>query len=217
MARAKQRGGGLHELFDETVRAQLIERLELEGALRQAVGVEALVRWDQPGRGRLLPAEFVPFAEETGLIVALGAWVLAESCRQAARWRAAWPRAPPPTMHVNLSPRQFAEPHLVDLVAGTLADTGTDPDRLCLEVTERALAANPASAATTLKRLSALGVHVSVDDFGTGYSFLASLRYLPLSSLKIDRSFVARLAGRGAPRPRPPLAVGVRGAQGAKR
>jgi diguanylate cyclase (GGDEF)-like protein/PAS domain S-box-containing protein len=214
LQRAKHRGGGIYELFDETVRAQLIERLELEQALRQAVdadelrtlyqpivslkegrlvGVEALVRWDQPGRGRLLPAEFVPFAEETGLIVPLGAWVLAESCRQAARWRANGPRILPPTVHVNLSPRQFAEPHLIDLVAGALADTGTDPDRLCLEVTERALAANPASAATTLKRLSALGVRVSVDDFGTGYSSLASLQYLPLSSLKIDRSFVARL------------------------
>jgi diguanylate cyclase (GGDEF)-like protein/PAS domain S-box-containing protein len=214
LQRAKHRGGGLYELFDETVRAQLIERLELEQALRHAVdagelrtlyqpivslkegrlvGVEALVRWDQPGRGRLLPAEFVPFAEETGLIVPLGAWVLAESCRQAARWRANGPRTLPPTVHVNLSPRQFAEPHLIDLVAGALADTGTDPDRLCLEVTERALSANPASAATTLKRLSALGVRVSVDDFGTGYSSLASLQYLPLSSLKIDRSFVARL------------------------
>ena len=214
LQRAKHRGGGIYELFDETVRAQLIERLELEQALRQAVdadelralyqpivslkegrlvGVEALVRWDQPGRGQLLPAEFVPFAEETGLIVPLGAWVLAESCRQAARWRANGPRTLPPTVHVNLSPRQFAEPHLIDLVAGALADTGTDPDRLCLEVTERALATNPASAATTLKRLSALGVHVSVDDFGTGYSSLASLQDLPLSSLKIDRSFVARL------------------------
>ncbi|HEY4727330.1 MAG TPA: EAL domain-containing protein, partial [Actinomycetes bacterium] len=213
LQRAKHRGGGIYELFDETVRAQLIERLELEQALRQAVdadelrtlyqpivslaegrlvGVEALVRWDQPGRGQLLPAEFVPFAEETGLIVPLGAWVLQEACRQAARWRSAGTRAAP-AMHVNLSPRQFAEPHLIDLVAGALADTATDPDRLCLEVTERALAANPASAATTLKRLSALGVRVSVDDFGTGYSSLASLQYLPLSSLKIDRSFVARL------------------------
>jgi hypothetical protein len=148
LQRAKHRGGGLYELFDETVRAQLIERLELEQALRQAVdgdelrtlyppivslkegrlvGVEALVRWDQPGRGRPLPAEFVPFAEETGLIVPLGAWVLAESCRQAARWRANGPRILPPTVHVNLSPRQFAEPRLLDLVAGALADTGTDP------------------------------------------------------------------------------------------
>ncbi|HEV8425630.1 MAG TPA: EAL domain-containing protein [Actinomycetes bacterium] len=214
LQRAKQRGGGIYELFDETVRAQLIERLELERALRHAVdadelralyqpivslkegrlvGVEALVRWEQPGRGQRLPAEFVPFAEETGLIVPLGAWVLAEGCRQAARWRAKGPRPLPPTMHVNLSPRQFTEPHLIDLVAGALADTGTDPDRLCLEVTERALATNPASAATTLKRLSALGVRVSVDDFGTGYSSLASLQYLPISSLKIDRSFVARL------------------------
>jgi len=214
LQRAKQRGGGIYELFDETVRAQLIERLELERALRHAVdadelralyqpivslkegrvvGVEALVRWEQPGRGQRLPAEFVPFAEETGLIVPLGAWVLAEGCRQAARWRAKGPPPLPPTMHVNLSPRQFTEPHLIDLVAGALADTGTDPDRLCLEVTERALATNPASAATTLKRLSALGVRVSVDDFGTGYSSLASLQYLPISSLKIDRSFVARL------------------------
>jgi EAL domain-containing protein (putative c-di-GMP-specific phosphodiesterase class I) len=155
--------------------------------------VEALVRWEQPGRGQRLPAEFVPFAEETGLIVPLGAWVLAEGCRQAARGRAKGPPPLPTTMHVNLSPRQFTEPHLIDLVAGALADTGTDPDRLCLEVTERALATNPASAATTLKRLSALGVRVSVDDFGTGYSSLASLQYLPISSLKIDRSFVARL------------------------
>jgi diguanylate cyclase (GGDEF)-like protein/PAS domain S-box-containing protein len=213
MQRAKQRGGGIYELFDEAVRAQLIERLELERALRRAVdadelrvlyqpivslkegrlvGVEALARWEQPGRGLLLPAEFIGFAEETGLIVPVGGWVLEEACRQAARWRAGG-RPLPPTMHVNLSPRQFGEPHLVDLVAGALADTGTDPDRLCLEVTERALAANPASAATTLKRLSALGVRVSVDDFGTGYSSLASLQYLPISSLKIDRSFVARL------------------------
>jgi diguanylate cyclase (GGDEF)-like protein/PAS domain S-box-containing protein len=214
LQRTKQRGGGGYELFDEAVRAQLIERLELERSLRRAVeadelravyqpivslkegrlvGVEALVRWQQPGRGQLMPSEFVPFAEETGLIVQLGAWVLGEGCRQAARWRANGARPVPPTMHVNLSPRQFTEPHLIDLVAGALADTGTDPDRLCLEVTERALAANPASAATTLKRLAALGVRVAVDDFGTGYSSLASLQYLPISSLKIDRSFVARL------------------------
>jgi diguanylate cyclase (GGDEF)-like protein/PAS domain S-box-containing protein len=214
LQRAKQRGGGIYELFDQAVRAQLIERLELERALRRAVdadelrvlyqpivslkegrlvGVEALARWEQPGRGLLLPAEFIPFAEETGLIVPVGAWVLQEACRQAARWRAQPARPLPPTVHVNLSPRQFAEPHLVDLIAGALADTGTDPDRLCLEVTERALAANPASAATTLKRISALGVRVSVDDFGTGYSSLASLQYLPISSLKIDRTFVSRL------------------------
>ena len=213
LQRAKQRGGGLYELYDEAVRAQLIERLETESALRRAidagelralyqpivslregrlVGVEALVRWEQPGRGLVPPAEFVPFAEETGLIVPLGAWVLHEACRQATRWRAADGRTAP-AMHVNLSPRQFAEPHLVDLVAAALADTGTDPDRLCLEVTERALAANPASAATTLKRLSGLGVRVAVDDFGTGYSSLPSLQYLPVAALKVDRSFVARL------------------------
>src|SRR4029450_5420076 len=123
----KHRGGGIYELFDETVRAQLIERLELEQALRQAVdagelrtlyqpivslaegrmvGVEALVRWDQPGRGQLLPAEFVPFAEETGLIVPVGGWGRAQRVRQGGRWRAIGPRTLPPTVHVNLSPRQ---------------------------------------------------------------------------------------------------------------
>ena len=214
MQRAKQRGGGGYELSDEAVRAQLIERLETERALRRAidrgelrlryqpivslkegrlVGVEALVRWEQPGAGQLLPGEFVPFAEETGLIVPLGAWVLEEACRQAACWRSGGGRAAAPTVHVNLSPRQFGEPHLVDLVAGALADTGTDPERLCLEVTERALATNPVSAATTCKRLSALGVGLAVDDFGTGYSSLPSLQYLPLAALKVDRAFVARL------------------------
>jgi RNA polymerase sigma-70 factor, ECF subfamily len=219
LQRAKDRGGGIYELFDETVRARLIERLELEQALRQAVdadelrtlyqpivslkegrlvGVEALVRWDRPGRGQLLPAEFVPFAEETGLIVPLGAWVLAESCRQAARWRANGPRTLPPTVHVNLSPRQFAEPHLIDLVAGALADTGTDPDRLCLEVTERALAANPASGrhhpqAPVRPRRPRLGRRLR------DRLLVPGLAAVPAAVLAQDRPLV-----RGPPRPRPP-------------
>ena len=218
LQRAKHRGGGIYELFDETVRAQLIERLELEQALRQAVdadelralyqpivslkegrlvGVEALVRWDQPGRGQLLPAEFVPFAEETGLIVPLGAWVLSESCRQAARWRANGPRTLPPTVHVNLSPRQFAEPHLIDLVAGALADTGTDPDRLCLEVTERALCRQPGLGrhhpqAPVRPRRPRLGRRLR------HRLLVPGLPPVPAAVVAQDRPLV-----RGPPRPRP--------------
>jgi len=214
LQRAKQHGGR-YELADETLRAQLAEQLETERALRQAldagelralyqpivslregrlVGAEALLRWEQPGRGTRQPGEFLPFAEETGLIVPIGAWILREACHQAARWRtdAAAEKAPA-AVHVNLSERQFAEPHLVDLVAGVLADTGLEPGLLCLEIGEPALAASPATAATTLKRLVGLGVRVAVDGFGTGWSSLASLRSLPVTTLKIDRSFVARL------------------------
>jgi len=159
----------------------------------RVIGVEALARWEQPGRGLVVPADFVPFAEETGLIVPVGGWVLEEACRQAQRWRLGTTRAVAPSVHVNLSERQFGEPHVVDLVAGVLDGTGVEPAQLCLEVTERTLMHNPAAAATTLKRLTALGVRIAVDDFGTGYSSPASLQHLPISSLKIDRSFVARL------------------------
>jgi len=224
LQRAKQHGGR-YELADETLRAQLAEQLETERALRQAldagelralyqpivslregrlVGAEALLRWEQPGRETWGPGEFLPFAEETGLIVPIGAWLLREACQQAARWRADAARErdrerdkdggrAPAAVHVNLSERQFAEPHLVDLVAGVLADTGLEPGLLCLEVGEPALAASPATAATTLKRLVGLGVRVAVDGFGTGWSSLSSLRSLPVTALKIDRSFVARL------------------------
>ena len=212
LERAK-RQGGTYDLADETVRAHLAEHLRTERALRRAVeagelralyqpivalregrleAVEALVRWEQSDGGQLGPAEFLPFAEECGLIVPIGAWLLEEACRQAARWRVDVPEEPV-TMHVNLSERQFAEPHLVDLVREVLAATGTEPDRLCLEVTERVLGTNPATAATTLKRLAELGVRVAIDDFGTGYSSITSLKALPIAALKIDRSLVARL------------------------
>jgi EAL domain-containing protein (putative c-di-GMP-specific phosphodiesterase class I) len=156
------------------------------------VAVEALARWERPGDGQLAPAEFVPAAEETGLIVTVGGWVLEEACRQAARWDGAGGRLAP-RVHVNLSERQFAEPHLVDRVAAALAGSGIDPARLCLEMNEHVLAGHQGAAAATCERLAALGVGLAVDDFGTGCSSLASLRQLPLSALKIDRSFVAGL------------------------
>jgi diguanylate cyclase (GGDEF)-like protein/PAS domain S-box-containing protein len=212
LERAK-RQGSTYDLADDALRAQLVEHLRTERALRRAVdagelralyqpivslregrlvAVEALVRWEQANGGQLGPAEFLPFAEECGLIVPIGAWLLEEACRQAARWRAG-SRRPPATMHVNLSARQFAELHLVDLVDEVLTATGTEPGRLCLEVTERVLGHNPASAATTLKRLARLGVQVAIDNFGTGYSSVTSLKTLPITALKIDRSLVARL------------------------
>jgi diguanylate cyclase (GGDEF)-like protein/PAS domain S-box-containing protein len=212
LGRAK-RQGGTYDLADEALRAQLVEHLQTERALRRAldtgelralyqpivslregrlVAVEALVRWERSGGRQLGPAEFLPFAEECGLIVPIGAWLLEEACRQAARWRADGGQASV-AMHVNLSQRQFGEPHLVDLVHEVLSATGTEPGQLCLEVTERVLGANPASAATTLKRLAGLGVRVAIDDFGTGYSSITSLKALPIGALKIDRSLVARL------------------------
>ena len=212
LERAKRQGGS-YDLADEVVRAHLVEQLRTERALRRAVdagelralyqpivslsegrlvAIEALVRWEQPDGAQLSPAEFLPFAEECGLIVPIGAWLLEEACRQAARWRDD-SRPAAVTLHVNLSERQFAEPHLVDLVDEVLSATGTEPGQLCLEVTERVLGANPASAATTLKRLAGLGVQVAIDDFGTGYSSVTSLKALPIGALKIDRSLVARL------------------------
>jgi diguanylate cyclase (GGDEF)-like protein/PAS domain S-box-containing protein len=212
LERAKRQGGS-YDLADEVVRAHLVEQLRTERALRRAVdagelralyqpivslsegrlvAIEALVRWEQPDGAQLSPAEFLPFAEESGLIVPIGAWLLEEACRQAARWRDD-SRPAAVTLHVNLSERQFAEPHLVDLVDEVLSATGTEPGQLCLEVTERVLGANPASAATTLKRLAGLGVQVAIDDFGTGYSSITSLKALPIGALKIDRSLVARL------------------------
>ncbi len=212
LERAKRQGGS-YDLADEVVRAHLVEQLRTERALRRAVdagelralyqpivslsegrlvAIEALVRWEQPDGAQLSPAEFLPFAEESGLIVPIGAWLLEEACRQAARWRDD-SRPAAVTLHVNLSERQFAEPHLVDLVDEVLSATGTEPGQLCLEVTERVLGANPASAATTLKRLAGLGVQVAIDDFGTGYSSVTSLKALPIGALKIDRSLVARL------------------------
>jgi len=213
MHRAKRQEGTSYELYDEAVRARLTERLRTEAALRAAldrgelrvayqpivslregrvVAVEALARWERPGDGQLAPAEFVPAAEETGLIVTVGGWVLEEACRQAARWDGASGRLAP-RVHVNLSERQFAEPHLVDRVAAALAGSGIDPARLCLEMNEHVLAGYRGAAAATCERLAALGVGLAVDDFGTGCSSLASLRQLPLSALKIDRSFVAGL------------------------
>jgi EAL domain-containing protein (putative c-di-GMP-specific phosphodiesterase class I) len=153
------------------------------------------VRWRHPERGLVSPAAFIPIAEQSGLIVPMGTWVLDEACRQAAAWRAAGVEGGELTMSVNLSPRQFASGDLVGVVRDTLARHGLPAERLCLEITESAVMADPAGATATLRELKELGVHLAIDDFGTGYSSLAHLKHLlPVDVLKIDRSFVQGIA-----------------------
>ena len=160
-------------------------------ATRDVVGVEALMRWKRPGEGFISPTEFIPMVEGNGLIGFLGAWSLRASCHQIAQWNAAWGvrmRA-----SVNLSPAQFRQGDIVATVRDALAESGLPADRLTLEITEGALMRDPAETEVLLNRLRELGVSISVDDFGTGYSSLAYLKRFPLSTLKIDRSFVSEL------------------------
>ena len=147
-----------------------------------------------PSAGCSPPADFIPLAEETGLIVPIGAWVLETACRQLVHWQAVRDRraqAGPLAMNVNLSPRQLADPTLADdRRRASCAETGVDPNFVCLELTENALMQNAASATEALRPLRSLGVHISIDDFGTGYSSLSYLKRFPVSALKIDRSFI---------------------------
>jgi diguanylate cyclase (GGDEF)-like protein/PAS domain S-box-containing protein len=214
MYRAKARGGGCWEIFDADLRERVVERLRVETDLRRAleadevalyfqpvvelsngevVGAEGLARWEHPDRGTVMPSEFITVAEESGLIVALGEHMLMEGCRQLARWSAEG-GGRPRNLAVNVSARQLVQGDLVATVRTALAETGADPTRLCLEITETALMGDVAAAGRVLRRLHELGVQLWVDDFGTGYSSLIYLRRLPLDGLKVDRSFVAGLS-----------------------
>ncbi len=211
MYRAKERGRFRYELFDAAMRARALERFAIENDLRRAlereelrlayqpmlslrdgsvVAVEALLRWEHPTRGIVPPLEFVPLAEESGLIEPIGAWVLDEACRQAVRWHTSHPDARPISVAVNLSARQLVRRDIADVVASTLRRTGIEARCLSLEITESVLIEEPDTAAQTLRALGALGVHLALDDFGTGYSSLSYLTRLPLDSLKLDRAFV---------------------------
>jgi diguanylate cyclase (GGDEF)-like protein len=211
MYRAKEAGGGRLMLFDEVTRQRALTRLHTEAALRRAiereefrvyfqpevsiqtgaiVGLEALVRWEHPQDGLVGPDRFIALAEETGLIVPIGTWVLNESCRLAQRWQAERAADAPLVVRVNVSARQLAHDDLIDIVDAALARTGMDPSHLCLEVTESVLVEDPESSIKTLAALKRLGVKIAVDDFGTGYSSLEYLRTFPVDCVKIDRSFV---------------------------
>jgi diguanylate cyclase (GGDEF)-like protein len=214
MYRAKQRGRGRVEVFDDALRIAVEQRLETQDDLRRAIGsgqlrvhyqpivetgkarvlgVEALVRWQHPSRGLLGAGEFLAVAEETGLIIPLGAEVLAAACRQVAAWRAGQPGCEHLHLAVNVSGPQFGHPSFLPAVAAALADSGLAPEALWLEITETSIMADAAVVGSTLTAIRALGVHLAIDDFGTGYSSLAYLRRFPVEMLKIDRSFVAGL------------------------
>jgi EAL domain-containing protein (putative c-di-GMP-specific phosphodiesterase class I) len=152
--------------------------------------MEALVRWQHPLRGLLPPSEFIAIAEESGLIVPLGRYVLEQSCQQVAKWQREFPADPPLQVSVNLSPGQFDDPNLIEDVAAALRAASIGPASLKLEVTEGLIMRNTEKSIATLRRLKDFGVAIAVDDFGTGYSSLSYLRRLPLDVLKIDRSFV---------------------------
>ena len=211
MYRAKQLGKGRCEIFDSSMRREAVERLELEGALRHALdegelrlvyqpvvmlaegritGVEALLRWHHPVNGVIAPMRFIPIAERNGLIIPIGAWVLHEACLQLAAWD-----DESLTMSVNVSARQLGAGDLVETVSSALECSGVEPGRLCLEITETAMMADPVAMSTTLTALKRLGVRLAVDDFGVGYASLRHLReLLPVDILKIDKSFVDGIA-----------------------
>lgn len=154
------------------------------------VGVEALVRWEHPKRGLVYPEDFLPVAEETGLIFVIERWILREACRQMRSWQERYPTGRPLTVSVNLYAKNFAHPNLASVIQRTLEETGLPPECLVLEIKESILHEDAMSAAATLQALKKLGVQLAVDNFGTGYSSLAHLKRFPLDVLKIDASFI---------------------------
>ncbi|MFQ5680202.1 MAG: putative bifunctional diguanylate cyclase/phosphodiesterase [Gemmatimonadota bacterium] len=217
LRKALEHGPGNVGIFDKEMRARAVARLRLEGDLKRALalhefrlrfqpivaletgemyGYEALLRWEHSERGLVGPETFIPVAEQTGLIVEIGEWVLSQACRQVAAWREELPHLADLRVHVNLSPREVGQPALVRQVETALQRAGLAPDHLVLELTEAALAERPEVVLRTLNALRARGVHLCVDDFGTGYSSLARLHRFPIEILKIDRSFVSGSQGR---------------------
>jgi len=214
MYRAKENGKARYEVFDHGMHARAVSRLQLESDLRQAVeqkefcvyyqpivslatgrlaGFEALVRWNHPRRGLVSPADFIPAAEETGLIVPIGEWVLTEACNRIREWQIASPGHRSLSLSVNLSARQVAQSDLLERIKEALETSKLNPHCLKLEITESVVMENAEAATLMFKQLRSLGVQLSIDDFGTGYSSLSYLHRFPLNYLKIDRSFVTRL------------------------
>ena len=211
MYMAKRDSKGSYRLFEPAMHERVVERLELRAELQRALGlgqfevyyqpvvhldqrtdygVEALLRWNHPERGQISPAQFIPLAEETGLIVPIGRWVILESCRQGAVLHQRFPRDPALTMSVNLSVKQLQSETIVDDVREALRLTGIAPATLVLEITETVMMADPDTASARLNELKELGVRIAMDDFGTGYSSLSYLSRLPVDILKMDRSFL---------------------------
>ena len=218
MYTAKTKGKARFEVFEARMHDAVVARLGLEAELRRAIehqefvvyyqpivkletgeviGAEALVRWQHPTRGLVPPLEFIPLAEETGLIVPLGAWILRQACRQLAEWQRLRGGGEPFVMNVNLSSRQLVREAIADEVAAAVDESGIRASWLVLEVTETVLMADPVVAAAALGHIRDLGVRVALDDFGSGYSSLSHLRRFPIDIVKIDKSFVDDVAGDG--------------------
>jgi diguanylate cyclase (GGDEF)-like protein len=215
---AKSRGKARFEIYEPAMHPDLVEQRELlddlTGALEReelvlyyqplidmptegVVGAEALIRWNHPTRRLVPPSKFIPIAEESGLIVPIGRWVLEEACRQGALWRIRFPGHRGFTMAVNISARQLAQPSFIEDVRATLHGFHTDPASLTLELTESMMLADDEVTALTIREIRELGVRVAIDDFGTGYSSLAYLQQFPVDVIKIDRSFTERLSADG--------------------
>jgi EAL domain-containing protein (putative c-di-GMP-specific phosphodiesterase class I) len=209
MYHAKEQGKNNFQFYTDSMNATALDRLHLENEMRKAlernefqlyfqpkvrvenqkiIGVEALLRWNHPKRGLLSPAEFIPLAEETGLIVPIGQWVLRTACEQGKAWQAEG--LAPLTISVNISQRQFEQDHFLESVLDTLESTNFPPHLLELEITESLIMHDPEKVIALLGELKNTGIIISIDDFGTGYSSLEYLRRLPLDALKIDRSFI---------------------------
>jgi EAL domain-containing protein (putative c-di-GMP-specific phosphodiesterase class I) len=216
MYRAKAQGKERHVVFDQAMHTSVVERLRLETDLRRALerrefqvhyqpicelatgqiaGFEALLRWEHPDRGWISPASFIPVAEETGLILPIGLWVLRAACQQLHEWQSRAVEHATLLMSVNVSGKQLMEPNIVGQIEEVLRETGVAPEHLKLEITESVIMEHRPSAAEVLKQLKDHGIQLSLDDFGTGYSSLSYLHRFPLDVLKVDRSFVNRLDG----------------------
>ncbi len=213
--RAKSQGRGRHMVFDHTMHERAVARLKFEHDLRKAVdagelflqyqpvvdlctarvsGFEALLRWHRHGEQIVPPGDFIPIAEDTGLIVPIGAWVLKQACRQARQWQEALPDQPV-GVTVNVSSRQFAHGDIVEHICTALTDSGLQPGRLKIEITETTVMDNTSAVVNALARLQDMGIEVLMDDFGTGYCSLSYLHQLPIDALKIDRSFITNMRG----------------------
>jgi EAL domain-containing protein (putative c-di-GMP-specific phosphodiesterase class I) len=218
MYQAKSKGKARFEIFEPAMAATIVRRHDLKEELSRALereqivvqyqpivslatgqitAAEALVRWEHPARGLVPPSEFVPLAEETGLIIPIGRYVLREACIQARRWHDADPGGEPLRMHVNLSAAELHDPALVDGIASVIASTGVPTGELVIEITESQLLGDAVASAARFRELRELGVGVALDDFGTGYSSLSYLHSLPLDILKIAKPFVDGLTGGG--------------------
>ncbi|MDZ7954301.1 EAL domain-containing protein [Nostoc sp. DedQUE09] len=218
MYRAKALGKARHEIFDSTMYTQVTQLLELEMDLRRAVerqefqvyyqpivlletykiiGFEALVRWQHPQHGLVSPDNFIPLAEETGLIIPIGYWVLGEACRQMRAWQVQFPTDPPLTISVNLSTKQFSQPSLIEKINQIIQETGLESSSLKLEITESVLMENIQLATFMILQLQQMNIQLHLDDFGIGYSSLSYLHRFPSNALKIDRSFIAKIGADG--------------------